>query len=92
VAFEDGEVGIEAGAEQVLEVDRALDRLSARSERLGQVVELRFFCGLSVDEAAETLGVTSRTIKRDWRKARAFLFRELQGEASEEGEALEGPP
>lgn len=66
-------------AEEVLGVDEALDRLALLSERLAKVVELRFFCGLSVDETAETLGLNPRTVKRDWQKARAFLYRDLQG-------------
>jgi len=69
----------------VLDVDRALERLAAVDERLARVVELRFFAGLSVEEAGEILGVTSRTVKRDWSKARAFLGRML-----EEGRAREG--
>ncbi len=74
-----GELAVSARAEEILDVDAALGRLAALSERLGRVVEMRFFCGLSNEEIAGTLGVTSRTIKRDWRKARAFLYRELRG-------------
>jgi len=61
----------------VIAVDRALERLAAVEERLARVVELRFFAGLSVEEAGEVLGVTSRTVKRDWSKARAILLRML---------------
>jgi RNA polymerase sigma factor (TIGR02999 family) len=70
---------VETRASDILELDEALGRLAARSERLGRVVDLRFFAGLSVEETAEVLGVTDRTVKRDWRIARAFLFRELAG-------------
>jgi RNA polymerase sigma factor (TIGR02999 family) len=63
--------------EQVLELERALERLGQLNERLVRVVELRFFGGLSVPEAAEALGVGERTIERDWFKARSFLHREL---------------
>jgi DNA-directed RNA polymerase specialized sigma24 family protein len=45
--------------------------------RLGKVVELRFFAGLSVEETAEVLEVSAITVKREWRRAKAFLFREL---------------
>jgi RNA polymerase sigma factor (TIGR02999 family) len=63
----------------VLILEDALVRLEALSERLGKVVELRFFGGLSVEETAEALDVTPRTVKRDWRKARALLFQQLKG-------------
>jgi RNA polymerase sigma factor (TIGR02999 family) len=58
---------------EIIELDRALERLKSLSERLARVVELRFFGGLSVEETAEVLGVTDRTVKRDWRKARTVL-------------------
>jgi RNA polymerase sigma factor (TIGR02999 family) len=63
--------------DEILGVDRALARLSEVSDRLGRVVELRFFAGLSTDEVAELLEVSPRTVKRDWQAARAFLYREL---------------
>jgi RNA polymerase sigma factor (TIGR02999 family) len=62
----------------LLALDTALTRLQAESPRLAQVVELRFFAGLSLEEIAGLLGVVERTLKRDWRKARAFLLAELQ--------------
>ncbi|MEZ5064610.1 MAG: ECF-type sigma factor [bacterium] len=65
-----------------LELDAALTRLRALDERMAKVVDLRFFAGLTVEETAEMLGVTDRTVKRDWRAARAFLFRELGSEAA----------
>jgi DNA-directed RNA polymerase specialized sigma24 family protein len=46
-------------------------------ERLGQVVEMRYFGGLSEEETAEALGITPRTVRRDWVKAKGWLFREL---------------
>lgn len=67
--------------DEVLGVDRALSRLSAVNERLGRVVELRFFGGFSTEEVAALLEVSTRTVKRDWQAARAFLYREL-GEAT----------
>lgn len=69
--------------QQLLELEQALDRLGHLSERLVRVVELRFFGGLSVPEAAELLGVAERTIERDWFKARSFLHRELRDEGDE---------
>jgi RNA polymerase sigma factor (TIGR02999 family) len=78
----DGEDGPALAADdpasfRVLELERALERLGELNERLAQVVELRFFGGLSVKEAAEVLGVGERTVERDWFKARSFLHREL---------------
>jgi DNA-directed RNA polymerase specialized sigma24 family protein len=58
-------------------LDEALDRLRALDERLCRVVELRYFTGLDDAEIAACLGVTPRTVGRDWLKARLFLAREL---------------
>jgi len=69
---------------QLLELDEALNRLAALDPRKSQVVELRFFGGLSEEETAETLKVSLRTVKRDWQLARAWLFRELSGEQRHE--------
>ncbi len=65
---------------RILELEQALQRLGELNGRLVQVVELRFFGGLSVAEAAEALNVGERTIERDWFKARSFLHRELEGQ------------
>ncbi len=59
--------------DEVLRVHEALDSLSAMDARLGAVVELRYFGGLSEVEIAQALGVTERTVQRDWQKARLFL-------------------
>ncbi len=70
-----------ASDERLLDVNEALGRLAALSPRLAQVVECRFFAGYSDQETAEALGLTDRTVRRDWVKARAWLRRELaQGE------------
>lgn len=67
------------GAEvDVLEIDEALQRLAQRDPRGARVVELRFFGGLSIDETARVLGVSSGTIDNDWFTARAWLRRELR--------------
>jgi RNA polymerase sigma factor (TIGR02999 family) len=73
--------GVEARAEQILALDQALDRLGALNDRLVKMVELRFFAGLSIDETAEVLGIDARTVNRDWRVARALLYRMLAGPA-----------
>ena len=64
-------------AEAMLDINDALDRLAAVEPRLAQVVECRFFGGLTDEETAETLGVTARTVQRDWAKARMLLRRAL---------------
>ncbi len=66
--------------EKLVELDEALLRLSGLSPRLTRVVECRFFGGYSDDEIARILDVTARTVRRDWIKARAWLYRELGGE------------
>lgn len=71
------EVAIES-AEQAMSLDQTLNRLEQADARAAQVVELVYFAGLSHAQTAEMLGLTSRTIDRDWRFARAFLKAELE--------------
>ena len=63
----------------LVELDDALRSLTELDPRKGQVVEMRFFAGLSVEETAAALGVSPVTVMRDWRVARAWLFKELRG-------------
>ena len=63
----------------------ALDRLAMVDDVKRQIVELRFFAGLGNDEAASVLGVSTRTVERGWRLARAWLRREIEGAAPAEG-------
>ncbi len=63
----------------LLALDQALDLLASFDARLSSLVELRFFAGMSLEEAGENLGLSERTLKRDWRKARAFLHAQLAG-------------
>ena len=76
VTLDDGVPAAER-ADELVAVDEALSRLEAVDARLGKIVELRFFGGLSVEETAATLDLSPRTVKRDWQKARAFLYHEL---------------
>ena len=62
-------------------LDRALEALAAVDVRKSRVIELRFFGGLSVEEAADVLHVSADTVKRDWRLAKLWLLRELDGDA-----------
>jgi RNA polymerase sigma factor (sigma-70 family) len=68
---------VEQDASEILAVHEALGRLAVLDERLSELVELRFFGGLSVDETAQVLGVSDRTVKREWTKARTLLYRLL---------------
>ena len=61
----------------ILAIDEALDRLGRYDPDQQRIVELRFFAGLTVDETAHVLGRSSRTVKREWQLAKAWLFREL---------------
>jgi RNA polymerase sigma factor (TIGR02999 family) len=75
--FEAESIPVDVLADEMLAIDHALTRLAALDERLASVVEWRYFGGMTEAEVAEALGVTERTVRRDWQKARAFLYREL---------------
>jgi RNA polymerase sigma factor (sigma-70 family) len=74
----DPRVGID-----VLALHQALRRLASVDSRKSQLVELRYFGGLSLEEIAQVLGVSEITVKREWLKAKAWLFSELRPEATE---------
>jgi RNA polymerase sigma factor (TIGR02999 family) len=61
----------------LLDLDGALSRLAGQSPERARIVEMRFFAGMSAEEIGRVLGVSSRTVERDWRYARAWLYREL---------------
>ena len=63
-------------------LDQALKQLTELNPRQGRIIELRFFGGLTEEEAAEVLDISARTVRRDWTIARAWLYRELTGSAS----------
>jgi RNA polymerase sigma factor (TIGR02999 family) len=69
-------------AADAYDLDRALSRLEALDPQQGRIVELRFFGGMTIEEAAEVTGLSSATIKREWAVAKAWLYRELAAEAS----------
>ena len=68
----------EEQSDDLVSLDEALERLARFDSRQSRVVELRFFGGLTVDETAEVLGISSKTVKRDWTVARAWLHREVR--------------
>lgn len=69
--------------EDVLALDEALHRLARQNPRWARVVECRVFAGLEVDETAEALEISARTVKRDWQRAQTWLYRELGGASDE---------
>ena len=77
VTLDNEQVAVDDQPETLLDINDALDRLAAVEPRLARVVECRFFGGLSEDETAEALSITTRTVQRDWVKARMLLRRAL---------------
>jgi RNA polymerase sigma factor (TIGR02999 family) len=77
VSLDENQVALDAYAAELADLDEALTRLAQRSPRHARVVELRYFAGLSVEETAEVLSVSPRTVKSDWAMARAWLFNDL---------------
>jgi RNA polymerase sigma factor (TIGR02999 family) len=77
VTLDEGLLPVESRSVDLLALDEVLARLASIDERQARVVELRFFGGLSVEEAAAVLGLSPATIKREWSMARAWLFQQL---------------
>jgi RNA polymerase sigma factor (TIGR02999 family) len=76
----------------LLDLDAALGKLATIDSRLGDLVVLKFFGGMTVEEAAASLGLSPATVKRDWSRARAWLFRELRGVVNARGSVTSRPP
>lgn len=73
-------VVLDREATELLALDEALEELEARDPRMGRIVECRFFGGLSVQETAEAIDASPRTVEREWARARAYLRQMLEGE------------
>jgi RNA polymerase sigma factor (TIGR02999 family) len=84
VTLTDETAMVEQESVEILALEEALTRLGERSPRLADVVECRYFGGLSAEETAETLGISLRTVERDWSRARAYLYQLLQTGAGDE--------
>jgi len=84
VSLDEAAAVTEARAAELLAVDEALEKLTAMDERKGRIVELRFFGGLTEEETAEVMGVSSPTVQREWRAAKAWLRRMLTEEKYDE--------
>jgi RNA polymerase sigma factor (TIGR02999 family) len=78
VTFDEGVLVAEKRSRDLIALDDALKALARVDERKSQVVELRMFAGMTAEETAEILGVSPETVRRDWRLAKAWLFREMQ--------------
>ena len=79
VSLDDATFAVETFASDLLDLDTALTRLAGLSERQARIVECRFFGGMTVEETAECLSVSVRTVQHDWALARAYLYRRLHG-------------
>jgi RNA polymerase sigma-70 factor, ECF subfamily len=79
VTLDEGAVVSKGRASELVALDEALQSLAGLYPRRSQVVELRYFGGLNNQESAEVLGISEATVERDWRFARAWLYRALQG-------------
>lgn len=77
LALDEGLVPVDERGEVILAVSEALERLNTLNPRLGEVVEYKFFGGMTEGEIGAVLDVSSRTVRSDWRKAKAWLSREL---------------
>lgn len=66
-------------AQELIDIDNALDELASLNERLSKVVEMRFFGEMTIQETAEALDISQSTVKRDWMKARGWLYKKLRG-------------
>jgi len=84
VPLQDVDIPLPSPAFDLVALEDALTALAAVSPRPSQVVELRFFGGFSIEETAEALGISPRTVINDWNTARAWLFRELSRRSGDE--------
>jgi RNA polymerase sigma factor (TIGR02999 family) len=80
VTLEEDRISDPSRAEWLLALDRALDRLAARNERMARVVECRYFAGMTEEETARALDTSLRTVQREWLRARAWLREDLGGD------------
>ncbi len=92
VDIEDTQIVIDDDCVDLLALDQALTQMADAHPRLVQVVELRFFAGLSAEEVASSLNVDLSTVVRDWRKARAFLYRALGRQVRDQNDSDECVP
>ena len=85
VTLDEAALVTERRSEELLALDEALERLAAQDRRKSQIVELRYFGGLTAGETAEFLQLPLRTVEREWTMAKAWLYRTLSGDKPDEG-------
>jgi RNA polymerase sigma factor (TIGR02999 family) len=85
VTFEDASLKSEPRSVDLIALDQALEKLRAIDARRSRIVELRFFGGLTIEETAEVIGVSSGTVRNEWSLARAWLYRALKGGGEDGG-------
>lgn len=78
VQLDESEIAVDDQAQQLLALDDAMQALARLDERLVRLVECRFFTGMTEDETAEALGISLSTVKRDWKRAKAWLKQEMR--------------
>ena len=83
LALDEAEVAIDTFAAELIDLDQALEQLAARNPRQAQVVECRFFGGLNIQETADALNISPRTVRTDWTVARAWLNHRLHHDGDE---------
>ncbi len=88
VPLEDVALFSEEQSYDLLDLDAALERLALRDPRQSRIVELRYFAGLNVDDTAEVLGISAKTVKRDWSVARAWLHGEISKDNRSEARSM----
>ncbi len=79
VPYTEADSAVDSQTRDIIALDAALTRLAALDDQLARIVELRYFGGLTIEETAQAVGVSDATVKRAWRRARAFLHHELAG-------------
>jgi RNA polymerase sigma-70 factor, ECF subfamily len=89
VDIEDAAPSQLSSVEQLIAIDDLLSKLASSDPRMAQIVELRFFGGLTGAEIADALGINERTVKRDWQVARAWLYSQLQRDGEDAPPGLE---
>lgn len=82
IPLDESKIAVKERAGMLLALDEALTRLSELNSRMARVVECRFFGGMTEEETGTALGITDRTVRRDWTKARMWLYGEIHGDAT----------
>jgi RNA polymerase sigma factor (TIGR02999 family) len=72
------DLAADSDAEQIIKLDQLIQRLESEEPRTAEVLKLRYYAGLSVEDTAATLGLSERTVKREWRYARAWMIQAMQ--------------